>query len=213
MVFPCFWFLAKVRAGSVTRRLTMIRKWLGWPPPSNCYSRLIRARSASNWTQLVGRAEALRGWLVEFPPRNHPRLDEAQEAELRFVGSLVTAAAITPCCPSCWADCRNLMPTTATASTMIGSRAAGGSCPTRPPNPEAIFTEWLHTLVAAGDVNSLTGILELGQDALARVRRRNFPGGTRPAAIIGAGPNDFGVSEFRGHLRAIAPEDRRSPRR
>ena len=30
------------------------------------------------------------GWL-SFPPANTPRLDEAQEAELRFVGSLVIA--------------------------------------------------------------------------------------------------------------------------
>jgi hypothetical protein len=37
-------------------------------------------------------------------------------------------------------------------------------------HPEAIFTDWLETLVQSGDVNSLTGILELGQDALTRVR-------------------------------------------
>jgi hypothetical protein len=37
-------------------------------------------------------------------------------------------------------------------------------------HPEPIFTDWLNTLVENGDVNSLTGILELGQDALSRVR-------------------------------------------
>ena len=35
---------------------------------------------------------------------------------------------------------------------------------------ERLFTEWLETLVANAEVNSLTGILELGQDALTRVR-------------------------------------------
>jgi hypothetical protein len=37
-------------------------------------------------------------------------------------------------------------------------------------HPEAIFTDWLENLVQTGDVNSLAGILELGQDALSRVR-------------------------------------------
>jgi len=36
--------------------------------------------------------------------------------------------------------------------------------------PEAIFTDWLESLVTEGEVSSLTGILELGQDALSRVR-------------------------------------------
>ena len=36
--------------------------------------------------------------------------------------------------------------------------------------PEAIFTDWLERLVEDRDVNSLTGILELGQDGLSRVR-------------------------------------------
>ena len=37
-------------------------------------------------------------------------------------------------------------------------------------HPEAIFTDWLERLVEDGDVSSLTGILELGQDGLSRVR-------------------------------------------
>ena len=37
-------------------------------------------------------------------------------------------------------------------------------------HPEAIFTDWLEKLEQDGDVNSLTGILELGQDSLSRMR-------------------------------------------
>jgi hypothetical protein len=37
-------------------------------------------------------------------------------------------------------------------------------------HPEAVFTDWLETLIESEDVDSLTGILELGQDALSRVR-------------------------------------------
>ena len=37
-------------------------------------------------------------------------------------------------------------------------------------HPEAIFTDWLDQLVTQGEVSSLSGILELGQDALSRVR-------------------------------------------
>jgi hypothetical protein len=35
-------------------------------------------------------------------------------------------------------------------------------------NPEAAFTEWIEVLVEQGDIGSLTGILELTHDALAR---------------------------------------------
>ena len=37
-------------------------------------------------------------------------------------------------------------------------------------HPEATFADWLHSLVKQRDVDSLTGILELVQDALSRVR-------------------------------------------
>jgi hypothetical protein len=37
-------------------------------------------------------------------------------------------------------------------------------------NPEAAFADWLENLVQGGDVNTLSGIGELAQDALSRVR-------------------------------------------
>jgi hypothetical protein len=109
------------------------------------------------------------GWL-SFSPATAPRLDEAQEAELRFVGALVIAGCDQGMLPLLlgglekpyaydlnrlyydWADrCWRLLP---------DPRA----------HPEAVFAEWLDTLVERGDVSSLAGILELGHDALARVR-------------------------------------------
>ena len=108
------------------------------------------------------------GWLSFFPAAT-PRLDEVQEAELRFVGSLVIAGCDQACSLCCWAACKSLTPTTSAASIMIGPTAAGGCCPTRC-HPEDTFAEWLDTLVECGDTSSLAGILELGQDALARVR-------------------------------------------
>ena len=42
--------------------------------------------------------------------------------------------------------------------------------------PEAIFTDWLERLVEDRDVNSLTGILELGQDAPFHFGKRQEAG-------------------------------------
>ena len=112
------------------------------------------------------------GWL-SFNPAENVRLDEAQEAELRFVGSLVRAGC---------------------DQGMLGALLSGLSKPYayqlnrlyydwtarrwRPlPDPrenqEATFAEWLESLVESGDVGSLAGILELANDALSRVRTEN----------------------------------------
>jgi hypothetical protein len=109
------------------------------------------------------------GWL-SYPPADTPRLDEAQEAELRFVGSLVVAgcdrgmlAILLDGLPKPYAyDAARLSYDWAARRwrLLLDPHA----------HPEAIFTDWLEILVRNGDVNSLTGILELGQDALSRVR-------------------------------------------
>ena len=94
----------------------------------------------------------------------------AQEAELRFVGSLVMAGC----------DRRML------ATLLVGlprPYAYHGSrlyydwnakgwrlLPDPRTNPEAAFAEWLEILVEKCDLGSLTGILELTHDALARVQ-------------------------------------------
>jgi hypothetical protein len=122
------------------------------------------------------------GWL-SFCPETTPTLDEAQEAELRFVGSLVLAGCD-----------RSML--VALLSGLSKPYAYQGNrlyydwpsrhwrvLPEPHPHPEAVFADWLETLVDDGDINSLTGILELTHDALARLRH---PGGPahppRPAS-------------------------------
>jgi hypothetical protein len=109
------------------------------------------------------------GWL-SFPPEHTAHLDEAQEAELRFIGSLVVAGCD-----------RNML-------TALLSRLAKPFAydlkrvyydwdarrwrllPDPRAHPEAAFGEWVEGLVQTGDVASLNGIAELAQDALARVQ-------------------------------------------
>lgn len=112
------------------------------------------------------------GWL-SFSPPNTPRLDEAQEAELRFVGSLVIAG--------CDRGMLAILLSGLTKPYSYDSSRLFYDWPSRSwrllpdphVHPEAIFTDWLDNLVENGDVGSLSGILELGQDALSRVRVRD----------------------------------------
>ena len=109
------------------------------------------------------------GWL-SFSPGNTPRLEEAQEAELRFVGSLVVAG----CDRGMLANLLRVLskPYAYDAARLYYDWSARRwrLLPDPHAHPEAIFTDWLETLVEHEDVNSLTGILELGHDALSRVR-------------------------------------------
>lgn len=109
------------------------------------------------------------GWL-SYSPADTPRLNEAQEAELRFVGSLVIAgcdhgmlAILLDGLPRPYAyDPGRLSYDWAARRWRL--------LPDPHADPESIFTDWLEALVQSGDVNSLAGILELGHDALSRVR-------------------------------------------
>ncbi len=111
------------------------------------------------------------GWL-SFSPPNTPRLDEAQEAELRFVGSLVIAG--------CDRGMLAILLSGLTKPYSYDNSRLYYDWPTRSwrllpdpqVHPEAIFTDWLDNLVENRDVGSLSGILELGQDALSRLRIR-----------------------------------------
>jgi hypothetical protein len=108
------------------------------------------------------------GWL-SFSPADVRRLDEAQEAELRFVGSLVIAgcdrgmlAILLDSLPKPYAyDATRLH------YDWFSRRWRVLADPQE--HPEAVFTEWLETLVERRDIDSLSGILELGQDALSRI--------------------------------------------
>jgi hypothetical protein len=133
--------------------------------PAN--SRAVCEQMGLNWWAALKLHED--GWL-SFSPASTPRLDEAQEAELRFVGSLVIAgcdrgmlAILLDGLPKPYAyDAARLYYDWAARRWRL--------LPDPHAHPEAVFTDWLEALVENGDVNSLTGILELGQDALSRVR-------------------------------------------
>jgi hypothetical protein len=113
-------------------------------------------------------------WL-SYSPANAPRLDESQEAELRFIGSLVVAgcdrgmlaillSGLTK--PYAYDTARLYYDWTARRWRLL---------PDPHFHPEAVFSDWLENLVERGDVNSLSGILELGNDGLSRVRVEMSP--------------------------------------
>lgn len=109
------------------------------------------------------------GWL-SFSPETTSRLDETQEAELRFVGSLVLAGCDRPMLANLL---RNLPRPYAYLPGQLyyeWSTRQWKLLPDPKANPEAAFTEWLDGLIQNGDVSSLSGILELATDALARLR-------------------------------------------
>ena len=109
------------------------------------------------------------GWL-SYSPANTPRLDEGQEAELRFVGSLVVAG----CDRGMLAILLGMLskPYSYDASQLYfdWSVRRWRLLPDPHAHPESVFADWLDDLVAQGEVSSLTGILELGRDALSRLQ-------------------------------------------
>jgi len=110
------------------------------------------------------------GWL-SFPPETTAKLDEAQEAELRFVGSLVNAGCdrsmlgvVLGHLPKPYAyDLKRLY------FDWLARRWR--LLPDPGSHPEAAFADWLEMLIQAGDSHSLSGIGELAQEALSRVGR------------------------------------------
>jgi hypothetical protein len=113
------------------------------------------------------------GWL-SFLPDASERLDKTQEAELRFVGSLVVAgcdrgmlSTLLSGLPKPYAFQPNQL------YFHWGARQ-WRLLPDSITDPEAAFTDWLESLVERGDIGSLRGILELTQDALSRL---NFQSG------------------------------------
>jgi hypothetical protein len=129
--------------------------------------RVVCEQMGLNWWAALKLYED--GWL-SYSPANTHRLDEGQEAELRFVGSLVVAG----CDRGMLAILLSLLskPYAYDASRLYFDwlTRCWRLLPDPQAHPESIFTDWLDSLVEQGEVSSLTGILELGQDALARVR-------------------------------------------
>lgn len=109
------------------------------------------------------------GWL-SFPLEAAVQLDEAQEAELRFLGTLLLAGC----------DRKMLCLLLAGLPRPYGydlkrlyfdwSRCCWRVLPDPRLHPETAFTDWLELLVQGRDYASLQGILELAHDALSRVR-------------------------------------------
>jgi hypothetical protein len=109
------------------------------------------------------------GWLSFSPPIT-PRLDEAQEAELRFVGALVIAGCDHGMLPILLGGLQRPFAYDLNRIYYDWYSRRWRLLPDPHSHPEALFTEWLENLVANHDVNSLTGILELASDALSRIR-------------------------------------------
>jgi hypothetical protein len=112
------------------------------------------------------------GWL-SFQPETTLRLNDSQEAELRFVGALVLAGCDRPMLatllsglPKPYAYHGSGLYFDWTTHQWRSLHQAGS-------NSEAVFTDWLETLVVNGDTGSLRGIIELASDALARVNIRS----------------------------------------
>jgi hypothetical protein len=122
-----------------------------------------------NWQSAVRLQEE--GW-VSFSLETTSQLDEAQEAEIRFVGTLVLAGCdrnvlrlLLAGLPRPYAyELKRLYFDWLTRRWRL--------LPDPWLHPEAAFTDWIEHLVQARDYGSLEGIIELAQDAMARVRER-----------------------------------------
>jgi len=109
------------------------------------------------------------GWL-SFSPETMLRLDEAQEAELRFVSGLVLSGCDRSMLTVLLADLPKPYSYDLKRLYYDWSARRWRALPDPRAHPEAAFTDWLEMLVHSGDVGSLKGIGELARDALARVK-------------------------------------------
>jgi hypothetical protein len=128
--------------------------------------RALCAELHLNWWAVLKLFED--GWL-SFSPETTPHLDEAQEAELRFIGALVMAgcdrnmlAVLLSGLPRPYAyDLKRLYFDWVNRRWRVLPDLSG--------QPETAFAEWLEILVHARDLASLHGLAELVQDASARI--------------------------------------------
>jgi hypothetical protein len=129
-----------------------------------------------NWWTVVKLYED--GWL-SFSPETITRLDEAQEAELRFVGSLVVAGCDRMMLAVLLGELRKPYAYDVRKLYFDWASRKWRVLPDPREHPEAVFADWLDTLIQKGDASSLSGIEELAQEALSRVRVR-LPERTQP---------------------------------
>lgn len=131
--------------------------------------RLICEEMGLNWWTVLKLYED--GWL-SFSPEHTLHLDEAQEAEVRFVGYLVMAGCDRNMLTVLLAGLAKPYAYDLRRLYFDWTTHAWRLLPDPRAHPEAAFTDWLELLVQTGDVASLTGIVELAHDALSRVRRQ-----------------------------------------
>jgi len=111
------------------------------------------------------------GWL-SFPPEHTPQLDEAQEAELRFIGSLVLAGCDRNMLTLLLADLPKPYAYDMRRLFFDWTSRCWRLLPDPQAYPETTFADWLELLVKRGDVGSLVGIGELARDALVRLKHQ-----------------------------------------
>jgi hypothetical protein len=112
------------------------------------------------------------GWL-SFNPEQTERMDEAQEAELRFVGSLVLAGCDRQMLATLLGGLSKPYAYRSTRLYYDWVARTWRLLPDPSENHEAVFADWIDSLVETGDKGSLAGILELANDALSRVGSQN----------------------------------------
>ena len=109
------------------------------------------------------------GWL-SFSPENTQRLDEGQESELRFIGSLVVAGCDRSMLLTLLANLPRPYSYRLNRMYFDWPEKRWRLLPEPHPHPETVFTDWLENLVEDGDHSTLSGIVELTHDALNRLR-------------------------------------------
>ncbi len=108
------------------------------------------------------------GWL-SFSPEATPQLDEAQEHELRFVGTLVAAGCDRNLLQTLLAQLPKPCAYRMEKMYFDWANHRWRLLPEIHPHPETVFADWLEELIQKGDLGSLGGIAELAHDAISRV--------------------------------------------
>jgi hypothetical protein len=125
-----------------------------------------------NWWTAVKLHEE--GWL-SFPPQGTARLDEQQEAELHFVGSLALRGCDSKLLPALLSGLQKPYAYDLRRLYYDWSSGQWRSLPDPHSHPEMMFTDWLDKLIEQRDIDTLTGIEGLTRDALWRVRTAPLP--------------------------------------
>ncbi len=152
-----------IEPDSLERARVVARQQLLFPPSPKAVCEEI----GLNWWAAV---KLFEDGFLSFPPEHTDHLDEAQEAELRFVGALVVVGCDRPLVARLLAG----LPKPYAYALKQVYYDWGAKCwrliPDPMRNPEDHFSDWLQWMVQSRDIGNLAGIIELTQDALTRVQ-------------------------------------------